>query len=260
MQVITSRANATVKYAVHLRESSAFRREEQAFLLEGMRLCRDAVRSGYAVAQAFFSEGALLRYPAQCEEIAQGAKSSCSISEALAKTMSDTGETQGVFCVCAMPKQAGGGEPQPGKHYLALERLQNPQNLGGILRTADALGLGGVLHSGGCDRYNPKVLRAAMGSALRVSAWEYADLPLALVNLRAKGLRCFAAVPAAGALDIRALPREGGCIIVIGNEGAGVTPEATAACDGAVTIPMAGGAESLNAAAAAAILAWELQR
>jgi len=148
---------------------------------------------------------------------------------------------------------------RPGGKYIALENLQDPGNLGAAARTAEALGLDGLLCGSGCDPYHPKALRASMGALLRLPVLRTDDLPGAL---RAAALQCalpcFAAVPDRDALCVHACDFSHGGIVVIGSEGHGLTKEAIDACEHKITIPMSGRAESLNAAAAATILMWEM--
>ena len=144
--------------------------------------------------------------------------------------------------------------------YIALENLQDPSNLGAICRSAEAIGLDGIIVSGGCDVYNPKALRAAMGSSLRLPMIESPDIISLISSAKEIGMRVYASVPADDATDIRNADLNGGVIICVGNEGSGLSPETIEVCTDRVTIPMGGRAESFNASAAAAILAWELKR
>ncbi|MBR2868224.1 MAG: RNA methyltransferase [Clostridia bacterium] len=151
-------------------------------------------------------------------------------------------------------------ELDPKGKYLALENLQDPSNLGAVCRTAEALGLSGLIVSGGCDLYNPKALRAAMGSSLRIPIIETRDIVSLLCSATANGMHTYASVPRSDAVDIRKADLNGGVIICVGNEGSGLSQSTICECETAVTIPMGGRAESFNASAAAAILAWELMR
>ena len=144
---------------------------------------------------------------------------------------------------------------------MAVENLQDPGNLGAVLRTAEALGLSGVLLAGNCcDVYSPKVLRASMGAVFRLPFRSVERLADAAPTLRQTGFALYAAVPDRTAKRVTELSFEKPSIIAVGNEGNGLEAETVAACGQAVTIPMRGRAESLNAAASAAILMWELMR
>jgi TrmH family RNA methyltransferase len=180
------------------------------------------------------------------------------ITEQVAQKLADTQSPQGVFAICAQPPSLARGVPEGrGELCLALENLRDPGNLGAAARTAQALGLHGLLLSGGCDIYHPKALRASMGALLRLPVSHVDDLPAAL---RASALPCYAAVPDAGALPVTACDFTRGAVVVIGSEADGLTPETIAACTRQVTIPMPGRAESLNAAAAATIIMWEMTK
>ena len=259
MERITAPANDKIKYAVRLAAQPAFRRAERAFFLEGARLCADAAASGLPLLQVFLTADAAEKYAAYLAPVLARAAQTYEIGEAAARRLSDTEHPQGVFCICGFPDGAE-ETPAPQGRYLALEQVQDPANLGAISRSAEALGLDGLIVSGGCDRWNPKALRASMGALLRLPILETDDLPALLRAAAAAGMQTLAAVPDGTAADIRTVSHPGGVICCIGNEGAGLTQAAQAACAVRTVIPMRGRAESLNAAAAAAILAWELQR
>lgn len=258
MLEITSKTNEKIKYAVRLGESASFRRRQNEFFLEGARLCRDAVLSGVPVRQAFFTEAALVRYAPYADIIRAKAEECYTVSDDTARKLAATEESQGVFCICQglkLPCSADALNPEG--RYLALENVQDPSNLGAVCRTAEALGVGLII-SGGCDVYNPKALRAAMGSSLRTELLLISDLPALLQAADAKGMLTLASTPREDAENFCSLTLPKGVICAVGNEGNGISDATFAACKKAVTIPMAGRAESLNASAAAAILIWEL--
>lgn len=258
MERITARTNEKIKYAVRLGESASFRKQNGEFFLEGARLCFDAAKTGIEIRQAFFTSAALEKYSAYTESIVATGCICFEISADVSKKLSDTENPQGVFCICKARELPS--EIDADGKYLALENLQDPSNLGAVCRTAEALGLSGLIVSGGCDVYNPKALRAAMGSSLRIPLTETKELSTLLEEAKKSGMKAYASVPRSDAADIRKVSLEGGVIICVGNEGSGLSDEVIGACDSAVTIPMLGRAESFNASAAASILAWELMR
>lgn len=260
MLKIESRSNEKIKYAASLAESAKKRAESGEFLLEGARLCRDAAQSGIEIRLAFFTGGALEKYGEYINVIKSYAAECFELAPHVAQRLSETAGSQGVFCVCAVAKKETGDALDKNGKYIALENIQDPSNFGAICRTAEALGLAGMILCGGCDIYNPKALRAAMGTSLRMKIIMSENLPLLLKSAQAKGMKTLASTPDCGAEDIRIADLSGGVIAVVGNEGAGISEETARACGKAVTIPMKGKAESLNAAAAAAILMWELVR
>ena len=143
--------------------------------------------------------------------------------------------------------------------YIALENIQDPANLGAVCRTAEALGISGVIAEGGCDIYSPKAQRAAMGSLLRLPVIRCEDLAETLSYLGENGMKLYATTPDTDAEKITLCDMSGGVVSVIGNEANGVSDEIFELCQ-KVTIPMLGRAESLNASMAAAITMWEIMR
>lgn len=260
MEKITARTNDKIKYAVRLGESASLRKEAGEFFLEGARLCSDAVQTGIEIKQAFFTSKALLKYSGYVESIIAASGICYEISVEVSQKLSDTENPQGVFCICGMKPDADKIALKPDGKYLALENLQDPSNLGAVCRSAEALGLDGLIVSGGCDVYNPKALRASMGSLLRMNVIQTDNLCRLLEEADASGMKTLASVPKSTAEDIRRVPMDGGVICCVGNEGSGLSDEVIGKCSVDVTIPMCGRAESFNASAAAAILAWELKR
>ena len=153
------------------------------------------------------------------------------------------------------------GDAAGGGSCAVLEDLQDPGNLGTILRTAEALGIGRVVLLGDCcDPLSPKALRASMGAVFRLGLSLEPSRQGLFSRLRGEGFRLLASVPDSAALPVTEVDfSQGPCAVFIGNEGNGLSQETIAQCQ-RVTIPMAGRAESLNASAAATILLWEMAR
>lgn len=130
-----------------------------------------------------------------------------------------------------------------------------------MLRTCEAFGFdGAILSSGCCDPYSPKVLRGAMGAVFRLPLYRTDDIVSLIRTCKSNGMRPLASVPDSQAVSITSVRFFRGVIMCIGNEGNGLSNELITACGEKITIPMAGHAESLNAATAAAILMWEMSR
>ncbi|MBW7573566.1 TrmH family RNA methyltransferase [Caproiciproducens faecalis] len=261
-ELITSRQNEIIKRAARLSSAADFRREQGLFLVEGARLCRDAAQSGVCIRTLFYTAQASEKYTEYLGEIQRTAQEIYIVEPHVAALLSDTKTPQGVFCVCQM--RAGSDKLEniePGFHYLALENIQDPANLGAVLRTAEALGIGGVILGGSCcDVYSPKVLRASMGAVFRLPFYLQADLVSAIGLFNKRGFVTLAAVPDSAAQKITSVDFQKPTVLFVGNEGNGLTAAVIAACSGSVTIPMLGRAESLNASASAAILMWEMMR
>ena len=258
---ITSRDNRLIKEYRRLTEDARFRRESGRFAIEGVRLCADAVRSGVVVEAAFLTDRAAELYAEQTVEITAVAKAVYTVPESLARYVADTASPQGVFCIAVRPAAEAPLALLPRGRYAALETVQDPGNLGTMIRTAEAFGLDGLLLSDGCcDPYSPKVLRAAMGGVFRLPLYAAGDLCEALPRLNGQGFSTAACVVDADATPVQAAGLGEGCVAVIGNEGNGLRRETVAVCTHRVTIPMDGRAESLNASMAAGIVFWEMAR
>lgn len=261
---ITSRKNPLLRRAAALQKDGALRREEQRFLCEGARLCRDAALSGVGVEACFFTERAREKYGEYLGPVLGCCGEAYVVDEPAADLLSSTKTPQGVFCLCKWPGtlQTGVIGFAPRRSCLVLENLQDPGNLGTVLRTAEALGLSRVFLLGDCcDPLSPKALRASMGAVFRLeldlepSAERLAGL------LERYGYRLYAAVPVGPARRVTEIDfTQGLHAVFIGNEGSGLKAETMALCRDRVTIPMGGRAESLNASAAATILLWEMCR
>ena len=259
---VTSKDNQWVKEWRRLNDSAKYRRESGLFAIEGARLCADALRSGVELQAVLYTASALAVYGNVVEPLLAASEVALEISPELSRYMGDTMNPQGVFCIAKMLDNSliidkiniiG--------TYSALEDIQDPGNMGTIIRTAEALGLDGIFLSDGCcDIYNPKVLRASMGGVFRMPLMRVGDMAQAVVALQKKGLTAFACVVDASATPITAAGMGEGAIALIGNEGTGLRSETVAACKHSVTIPMAGRAESLNASMAAGIILWEMCR
>jgi TrmH family RNA methyltransferase len=168
---------------------------------------------------------------------------------------------QGVLALCRK-KEARVPDRLLGRRYLVLDGVQDPGNVGSILRTADAFGVDGVFLVHGCaDVYAPKTLRAGMGAVFRCSTW-VCGVETVGALVKESGLKLYGGAMKAESLDLRALGEQGleGWAVAIGSEGQGLSAEILGYCDGTVKIPMGEQCESLNAGAAAAVILWELTR
>ncbi|MCB6366420.1 RNA methyltransferase [Intestinibacillus massiliensis] len=258
MTVIESRQNGTLRHLSRLAREKKYRVACGEMLCEGEKMLYEALSSGVSVRTVLLHEDAdsLARGLALQAEAA-GAKLFSALG-ALLRQASDVETPQGVVFSC-VPPVFGEGVIAGASRVLLLDGLQDPGNMGTILRTADAFALDAVVLCEGCtDPYAPKVVRATMGAIFRLPTLR---LPraAAFAACRAAGLPVYAAALAEGSLPVQqaALSR---CAVAIGNEGRGVSAETLAACDQKIIIPMDGRAESLNAGVAAAILMWEMAR
>lgn len=260
---ITSRENRWIKDYRKLSVDAKYRRESRRFVLEGARLCGDAVQSPVAIEAVLFTNRAAQQYAENVAAVCAAAGQVFEINDALASYLSDTESPQGVFCICTLPERLELVPERllPQGRYAALECVQDPANLGTIIRAAEAFAFDGLILSGGCcDPYSPKVLRGSMGGVFRLPLFFTSSLAPLLADLSRLGFTTAACVVGEGAVSIQKASLGAGTVCVIGNEGNGLLPQTQAACTVRVTIPMAGRAESLNASVAAGIVFWEMVR
>lgn len=256
--LITSKTNPKIKELKELTNKASARRSAGVFVCDGARLCKDAEKSGIRIASVFVTEKCREKYFDDIQPVLASAENVYFVSEEVMRFVSDTVSPQGIICTASM--QTGGFKPQKRKRYIALDCVQNPDNLGAVIRTAEALGIDGVIISGGCDIYNPKALRASMGSVFRMPVTVADSLTAVIEEYKKTGIRTFASVVSGAAKDITEAEFSKGALTVIGNEGNGVSPEVQAVCDEKITIVMRGRAESLNAAQASSIIMWEMTK
>ena len=260
METITSRQNRTVREAASLLSSGEERRQRGEFLCEGARLCQDAALSGVEILRCFVTAQALEKYAPYVKPVLAVSREAYQVADHVAGLLSSTKSSQGIFCQCRWPRGLLSGGGSVDSSCAVLENLQDPGNLGTILRTAEALGADGVILSRDCcDLFALKTLRAAMGSAFRVPVYRSENPKEDLLTLSRDFITC-AAVVDQDACPVTQMKFGDSAVLVIGNEGNGLPKDIAGCCRVRVTIPMAGKAESLNAAMAAGILTWEMLR
>lgn len=254
-ETIQSRENERVKHACALRDSAARRRTEGLFFAEGLRLCTDLAQS-FAPAEVYYTQRLLDAHP----EIAQLPGRHALVGGAVAEKLSDTRSPQGLFCIFPREAQSFSALRRGGR-YLCLEHVQDPANVGALLRSAAAFGFDGAVLCGSCaDPFAPKAARASMGALARVALIFADETKQAIDAFHEYGIRVIAAalehsVP----LETADTALSGGAAVLIGNEGNGLAPQTVLAADAAVRIPMANGVESLNAAVAGSVLLWHFR-
>lgn len=254
-RVVRSRDNPAFRRLARLVDSGRQRRKTGRIVLEGVRLLQELLaRGGLPELVAIAESKAQSPEAAACLR-AVPADRILIFSDALCARLSELTAPPGVIAVAAPPRPHLRREP-PG-FLLLLEDLQDPGNVGSILRSAAAAGVDLVALSPGCaDPWSPKVLRAAMGAHFLLPIRERADLP--------EIARAFAGRVIATSADARTslfdLDLTGPTAFVIGNEGTGVSQRLRKAAHAVVRLPMPGGMESLNAAAAAAVCLYERLR
>ncbi|MDD2375551.1 MAG: RNA methyltransferase [Eubacteriales bacterium] len=266
LRQISSRDNQLIKYFRQLNKSS-FSRKEGLILIEGFRQVEEALLSDLTVRYFIFTAEARQndnwqRFGRWEDQLFQ--KSDCiELPRSIFTHISGTENPQGVAIVCGAPAISNPVEAadQNGL-YLILEELQDPGNMGTIIRTADAFACAGIIMTSGCVwPYYDKVLRAAMGSIFHLPIYDFNRVDDAVAWLRKSGVRIIAADPKGVPVSQMKMSEPTRLTrplaIVIGNEGRGLSTSARDLADDLVSIPMPGNAESLNAAVAASILCYE---
>ncbi len=265
MEIISSSKNEKVKSIVALSKHRKNRTETGLFTVEGLRIAADTVKSASKLIEKIVVSESFLKSRAW-EEYREFDGSGfpenypvMAVTDSVFASMSETVTPQGIMCVVRQPVYTYESmTAQERIKLLILEDIQDPGNLGTMIRTAEAAGVNGIIMSKGTvDIFSPKVTRSTMGAIFRVPFVYTDDLPGTLDRLKDDGVDVYAAYLRNGTLyrDVKYSKR---AAVMIGNEGNGLSNEAVARARMNVFIPMEGEAESLNAAIAAALLMYEL--
>lgn len=255
---LTGLQNPMVKAAAELKQKK-YRQQQGLFLAEGLRTVEEAVRYG-AVQSIFYTAIEDDRTRAVLEEAAAKQIKLVCVSDKVLKKITDTETPQGIIAVCEMRSKRLDDFLASGKMLLVLDRVTDPGNIGTMLRTADAAGVGGLLLLQGCaDIYAPKTVRASMGSLFHLPVLSGLSEELLVQAARKAGYELLVTC-LDGADNLYKADLKGRLAFVMGNEANGVSPDLLAAADKRVFIPMQGRAESLNVAMAAGIVMFEALR
>ncbi|MDF2522545.1 MAG: methyltransferase, TrmH family, group 3 [Clostridiales bacterium] len=261
MQTITSSQNPVIKEIKSLKIRKN-REEKQLFFIEGIRFVEEALKEGVAIETILFSDRLYETRGGEdiISQIREGDYETYHLPDKLFQEISDTENPQGIIAVVKMKQYKLEEIIDEGDFFLILDSLQDPGNMGTIIRTADAAGVTGIIISRGCvDIYNPKVLRSTMGSIFHIPFCFSESLPEAIRQLKEQGIKVFAA-HLDGKLNYFDADMKCGTAIIIGNEANGISQETAEQSDSFVKIPMPGRSESLNASVAASLLMYEVVR
>ena len=260
--MISSTKSPRVKNVTALLSRAKERKKQKLFIVEGPRMFEE-IPAGL-LRETYVAEGYLAQHGEEAERMLDGTSYEI-VTDDVMRAMSDTIHPQGVLAVVSQKEWAPedvltahkDGHPAL---LMVLETLQDPGNLGTILRMGEGAGVTGLLvNEETADIYNPKVIRSTMGSIYRMPVLRVSDLPAAVREAKQKGIRMHAAH--LGGISV--YDREdytGPSAFMIGNEAAGLSDTMADLADILVRIPMAGQVESLNAAVAASVLAFEAAR
>jgi TrmH family RNA methyltransferase len=259
LRELTSSENPRLRLVRRLR-SRRHRQTEGLLVAEGPRVVGTALELGAAIEEVFVTSEFLQRFGSLAELLEASPVRVWLVSDVLMATISATENPQGVVATARVPEPTGGVAVGRSFLAIALDRVGDPGNVGTIIRAAHGAGAGlAVLGPGCCDAFNPKAVRASAGGVFAVSVRSVGDLRLAMAELQEQGAVVLAADAGAGVpyweADLR-----GPAVLLVGSEAHGLSGEARSVADTTVTIPMPGGAESLNAGAAVAVLLCEAVR
>ena len=258
--LITSRSNPLIVAAASLKEKK-YREKNGLFLLEGFKLFEEATKSDMCLTQVFATE----KMYKKCAEAAPNIEIT-EVSESVFEKISTEKSPQGVICVAKyidkihnINKIYNEEEFSESKRrILLLSSLRDPGNLGTVIRSAAAFGCDEIIMSCDCaDIYNPKTVRAAMGTLFRQKITTVPSLSDTVKAMNEGGYAVYAAVLDEKAVPLNALKITEKTAFIIGNEGHGIDEDVIKTASRTVYIPMANGVESLNASAAAAVFMWQ---
>jgi RNA methyltransferase, TrmH family len=258
---ITSRDNSILRQARAVRDGKA----DDLMFIEGLRLGEEALRSNLQIEALIYSDQ--FEKKPRGAELVRGleklAAKSVSVSEKLLESISYTRTPQGIVILATRPEMtpAQFDACQTGTPLLVvLHGINNPVNVGAILRTAEAAGVTGAIATAGtADPFSPKSLRGAMGSTFRLPIWAGALWEDVVAWCRARSIKMFGANAKAND-SYTSIDWHEPCALVMGAESAGLSDDDLALIDKGVSVPMKGQTESLNVAVAAAIILYEAQR
>jgi len=258
---ITSRDNSLLRRARAVRDGQA----DDAIFVEGLRLCEEALSAGLKIEAVIYAEAITGKERAArlIEDLNGVADKSGAVSDKLLESISDTKAPQGIVVLAARPAhdESSFAEKQPASPFVVvLHQLNNPANVGAILRTCEAAGVTGVMATAHtADPFSPKALRGAMGSAFRLPIWAGLQYGAAVDWCKARNLRAIC-TDADGARRYTEIDWRKGTALIVGPESAGLSADEILAADETVRIPMQGAAESLNVAVATGIILFEAAR
>ena len=247
IEYLSSRKNEKVQHMKKLGADRRYREQCGAFFCDGEKLLYEAAAHGMEIKTVFCCDICNVELPAGAEAY--------TVPREIIEYVSPMKTPQNVVVSCAMPADA---EPvQAGRPYILLENIQDPGNVGTVLRTANAFGVGVLLMGACADPYGPKTVRASMGAVFRQPIYQitYEEIE----QLVDAGAPLYGAALGEGCREITQVPLNR-AIVAIGNEGQGLSRRLLDLCGQKVIIPMAPACESLNASVAAAIVMWEMRK
>lgn len=261
---ITSRKNPKIAAARALSDKRT-RDEKGLFAVEGAKLLEELLKENAEIAALYHTERAAAHAGALIEEASRRGARVYETTDEVFEKLSGEKSPEGLFAVAKKPQVFQNVSDMPGVGTIvALDRVQDPVNVGGIIRTSAALGVERLLLSAGCaDPFGPKALRASMGTVLKVRLCfcpPEDGISAQLRRLSESGAAVYGASLGQNSVDVRSVRFSPGDCLVFGSEGSGISDAVRAVCSQELIIPMRQNTESLNVAASAAILIWEMNK
>ncbi|HZK33633.1 MAG TPA: RNA methyltransferase [Tissierellaceae bacterium] len=257
---ITSTNNRLIKNIKSLYRKKG-RQKHNSFIVEGIKIIEEAIENDYPIKHIVYTDYLLENEEGKAlfSKI-EKLNNLVNVPENIFKEISDTENPQGIIGITnIVPRDIKEIYDLENKRLLFLDGLQDPGNMGTIIRTADAFSMGGIIiREGSVDPYNPKVIRATMGSIFRVPLY-FTDGIEELKNLKSKGVNIYS-TSLDGSIAIYKADFMEEFILSIGNESRGVSKEVLSLSNKLIKIPMTGKTESLNAAVAASIIMYEAMK
>jgi len=253
LNIIESKDNAKIKNAVKLAKDAKLRGESGVFFASTPKVVMDILAAGFVAESLFFTKEEYEKY---CDKLS--GHNVYIISDAVNQKLSEDKTSQGVFGIFKM-KNADIGKIFTADKLIILEDIQDPGNMGAIMRTALAFGYENIVVSTKCaDIYSPKVLRSSMTASVKLNVYKADNISVLVKELGAKGFSTVATcLENSRELGSEKIPLP--VAVLIGNEGNGLSADTIAASTHRVKIPMSDKIESLNAAVSAGVMMWELR-
>lgn len=259
--MITSSSNSQIKNLIKLQKQSKVRNEQKVFICEGKKMFEEvASQQRNQIQKVYLAESYYQQYTKQNPEYLKGLDFEV-LSDQVMKEAADTITPQGILAIVKQPVYTLKDMTSSDSiRLLFLEDIRDPGNLGTMVRTAEGVGMTGiVLSKDSVDMFNPKVIRSTMGAIFRVPFFYAEDFYACLNQIKNEGIAIYAA-HLQGAVWYDKVSYQGKSAILIGNEANGLSDMATSLSTQRIKIPMEGNVESLNAAIAAAVLMYESYR
>lgn len=265
-QYISSKSNSLVVKLSKLKDKK-YRKADGLFRFDGAKLFEEAVKNSAPVEYVLLKENASEKYKGTVEESGVRCGTYVLADDVFSK-LTDELAPEGIIAVCAdlqnikkVTDYTALAEEVKGKTILMLESVRDAGNMGTIIRSAKAFGIDVLIISSDCaDVYNSKTVRGAMGALFTQNIIIVDDISAAVCALKSCGSRVFAAALKRDARRLGSIELKRGDVILVGNEGHGLSKDAIDACDECLYIPMEEGSESLNASIAASVCMWELYK